>query len=98
VRAWAVFSAAGDPVRGVGLSGQNVSTGNYHVIVSPTNCQPSTIDPTVTPDTFAVNGAYPVAWAFVNGSTNQINVTTGLASGGTFTPANEAFNVQVACS
>jgi hypothetical protein len=98
VRAWGVISSAGDQIRGVGLSGQNVSTGSYQVTVSPTSCQPSTIDPTVTIEGAVVNGAFPVASAYVNGSTNQINVTTGFVSGGTFTPANEAFDVQVACS
>jgi hypothetical protein len=98
IRAWGVISPAGDLIRGVGLSGQTISTGNYQVTVSPTRCQPSTIVPTVTIEGAVVNGAFPVASAYVKGSTNQIIVTTGFLGGAAFTPANEAFNVQVACS
>jgi hypothetical protein len=96
LRAWGAFNAGGDSIRGVGLSGQNISVGSYKVTVSPASCQAATITPTITP-VFAASG-YPVAWGYVNGTSNQINVTTGFVSGGTFTPANEPFDVHVACS
>ena len=79
----------------------HISTGTYNVTATPSRCTQVADAPSVTVDTGSPpagsRGAFPVAWeAFT--SRNKFTVFTGVVVGGSFTPTDEAFNVQVPCS
>jgi hypothetical protein len=101
--AWAAVQANGFTGAGArGISVQHVGTGTYSITATPSQCAQVTDAPTVTVDTATPPvgppaGAFAVAWeAFT--SRNKFTVFTGVVVGGSFTPTDEAFNVQVPCS
>jgi hypothetical protein len=98
--AWASVLADGFTSGGHGISVQHVSTGTYSVTATPSQCAQASPGPTVTVDTGPPGalpaGGFPVAWETFN--RNKFTVYTGVVVGGSFTPSDEAFNVQVPCS
>jgi hypothetical protein len=63
-------------------------------------CANVTTAPQITVDTAissATPGQFPEAWESFTG-TNKFTVFTGVVVGGTFTAADEPFNVAVPCS
>lgn len=103
--AWAAVQANGFMGAGArGIAVQHVSAGTYNVTATPFRCKQVTNAPTVTVDSAIPPGStpagqFPVAWeAHTGGGRNTFTVYTGVVVGGSFTPADEAFNVQVPCS
>ena len=103
VMAWAAVQANGFTGAGArGISVQHASTGTYDVTITPSQCAQVTDAPVVTVDTGAPPlgtppGTFPTAWeSFV--SRTRFTVYTGVVAGGSFTPTDEAFSVQVPCS
>jgi hypothetical protein len=98
--AWASVLADGFTGGARGISVQHVSTGTYNVTATPPQCAQVAAAPTVTVDTgppaALPPGAFPVAWETFN--RNKFTVHTGVVASGSFTPTDEAFNVQVPCS
>jgi hypothetical protein len=101
--AWAAVQANGFTGAGArGIAVQHASPGTYNVTATPSQCTQVADAPTVTVNTGSPPGAAPpgafvVAWeAFT--SRNKFTVFTGVVTGGSFTPTDEAFNVQVPCS
>jgi len=102
--AWAAVQANGFLGAGAhGISVQHTSTGSYRVTATPSQCAQVADAPTVTVDTGSPPGggtpagAFPTTWeAFT--SRNTFIVYTGVVVGGSFTPTDEAFNIQVPCS
>jgi hypothetical protein len=101
--AWAAVQANGFTAAGArGISVQHVSAGTYNVTATPSQCTQVADAPTITinagPPTGAPPvGAFPMAWETFT-SRNKFTVTTGVVVSGSFTPTDEAFNVQVPCS
>ena len=102
--AWAAVQANGFIGAGArGISVDHPSTGTYEVTATPTECGTVADAPTVTVDTGSPPaggspaGAFPEAWESFTGR-NTFTVYTGVVVGGSFTPTDEAFNVQVPCS
>lgn len=100
ITAWAAVNALGFTGAGArGIAVQHPSTGVYSVTATPSACTQVTDAPTVTVDTAFPGGQFPVAWEAHSGSArNTFTVFTGVVVGGSFTPTDEAFNVQVPCS
>lgn len=98
--AWASVLADGFTAGGHGISVQRVSAGTYNVTATPSQCAPASPGPTVTVNTSPPGalpaGGFPVAWETFN--RNKFTVYTGVVVDGSFTPSDEAFNVQVPCS
>ncbi len=98
--AWASVLANGFIGGGHGISVQHVSTGTYNVTATPSQCAAASPGPTVTVNTGPPEalpaGGFPEAWETFN--RNKFTVYTGVVAGGSFTPTDEAFNVQVPCS
>jgi hypothetical protein len=98
--AWASVLADGFTAGGHGIAVQHVSTGTYNVTATPSQCVPASPGPTVTIDSSPPSGlpagGFPVAWETFN--RNKFTVYTGVVVNGSFTPSDEAFNVQVPCS
>jgi hypothetical protein len=103
VKAWATVAASGQEVAGQGLTVQHASTGNYLVTVTVPGCG---LDPNSAPVVSISNayppngqaaGTYPVSWVGNAAGVEQFRVFTGLING-SFSPADEDFNVQEACS
>jgi len=105
VTAWAAVNALGFTGAGTrGISVQHVGTGTYNVSATLRQCLQVTSAPSVTVDT-AISpassppGQFPVAWEAHSGNgRNTFTVYTGLVISGSFTPTDEAFNVEVPCS
>jgi hypothetical protein len=103
VTAWAAVQANGFTGAGArGISVQHVSTGTYNVTATPSECTQVADAPTVTVDAAPPTGAppagaFPVAWETFT-RRNTFTVSTGVVVGGSFTPTDEAFNVQLPCS
>jgi hypothetical protein len=97
---WASVLANGFTGGGHGISVQHVSTGAYNVTATPSQCKQASPGPTVTVNTgppgALPSGGFPVAWETFN--RNNFTIYTGVVVGGSFTPTDEAFNVQVPCS
>lgn len=101
VTAWAAVNAVGFTGAGArGISVQHVSTGTYNLTATAFQCTQVTDAPTVTVGAVPpAPGAFPMAWEAHSGSgRNTFTVYTGVVVGGSFTPADEAFSVQVPCS
>lgn len=105
VTAWAAVNAVGFTGAGTrGISVQHVSTGTYDLTATPSQCTKVTDAPIVTVDTAIPAGStppgqFPVAWEVHSGNgRNTFTVFTGVVVAGSFTPTDEAFNVQVPCS
>jgi hypothetical protein len=105
VTAWAAVNALGFTGAGArGISVQHVGTGTYNVTATFRQCAQVTDAPTVTVNTSippgsTPSGQFPVAWEAHSGSgPNTFTVYTGLVVGGSFTPTDEPFNVEVPCS
>jgi len=103
VTAWAAVQANGFTGAGArGISVQHVSTGTYNLTATPAQCGRVTDAPSVTVNTAVPpNGpsrvGFAVAWESFRSRTT-FTVYTGVVDRGTFTPTDEAFNVQVPCS
>lgn len=101
--AWAAVQANGFTGAGArGISVQHISTGTYNLNITPPECAQVTDAPTVTVDSgsppLGVSaGAFPVAWESFRSRTT-FTIYTGVVTGGSFTPTDEAFSVQVPCS
>jgi len=103
VTAWAAVNAVGftgDGTRGITVN--HVSPGVYNVTATLPQCANVTTAPQVTVDTAissATPGQFPEAWEAHSGSgNNTFTVFTGVVANGTFTAADEPFNVAVPCS
>jgi hypothetical protein len=87
-----------------GISVQHVGTGTYNLSATLPQCLRVTSAPVVTVDTAIPPGStppgqFPFAWEVHSGSgRNTFTVYTGLVIGGSFTPTDESFNVEVPCS
>jgi hypothetical protein len=103
ITAWAVVGGSGATAGGHGITVQHLSTGSYRLTATPAQCSQTPISPPVVsvsdgnPPSGQAAGAFPVAWVGDAGGAT-FTVTTGIVSGGTFTPADRTFNVQVPCS
>lgn len=101
--AWAAVQANGFTGAGArGIAVQHVSVGTYNLTATPSRCTQVADAPTITINTGPPTGAppvgaFPVAWETFT-SRNKFTVSTGVVVGGSFTPTDEAFNVQVPCS
>lgn len=101
--AWAAVQANGFTGTGArGVAVQHVSSGTYNLTVTTPQCARVTDAPTITVDTASPplgtpTGAFPVAWESFRSRTT-FTVYTGVVAGGSFTPTDEAFSVQVPCS
>jgi hypothetical protein len=105
VTAWAAVNAIGFTGAGArGISVQHVGTGTYNLTATFPQCSQVTDAPTVTVNTSippgsTPSGQFPVAWEAHSGNgPNTFTVHTGLVVGGSFTPTDEPFNVEVPCS
>jgi hypothetical protein len=103
--AWAAVQANGFLGAGAqGISVDHTSAGTYQVTATPSACADVTSAPVVTVDTSnpppgGATGGFPQAWEVHQGSgRNTFTVYTGVVTGGSFAPADEAFNVTVPCS
>jgi hypothetical protein len=103
VTAWAAVNEVGftgDGTRGITVN--HVSTGVYNVTATLSQCANVTSAPQITVDTAissATPGQFPEAWEVHSGSgNNTFTVFTGVVANGTFTAADEPFNVAVPCS
>ncbi len=105
VTAWAAVQANGFTGAGArGISVVHVATGTYSLTATPSQCTQVTDAPIVTVNTAIPMGSspagqFPTAWEAHSGSgRNTFTVYTGVVASGSFTPSDEAFNVQVPCS
>ena len=101
--AWAVVSGSGVTTGGHGITVQHLSAGTYRVTATPAQCSQTLISPPVVsvsdsnPPAGQAAGTFPVAWVADAGG-GSFTVTTGIVVGGSFTPTDHTFNVQVPCS
>jgi hypothetical protein len=105
VTAWAAVNAVGFTGAGSrGISVQHTGTGTYDVTATLRECTQVTDAPIVTVGTAILPGSnppgqFPVAWEVHSGNgPNRFTVFTGIVISGSFTPTDEAFNVEVPCS
>jgi hypothetical protein len=101
--AWAIVAPSGAVIGGHGLSIRHVSPGDYQITVSAAGCTQALNAPVVSisdadPPNGQSAGTYPVAWVGDGAGVQQFTVSTGLLVNGTFTPTDDSFNVQDACS
>jgi hypothetical protein len=96
--AWASVNAlgfTGDGARGLKVT--HVSTGVYDVKLTLAKCAMVTTAPQVTVNTAISAPSYPSSWETFKSRT-EFTVQTGVVTGGSFTPTDEAFNILVPCS
>ena len=104
ISAWAVVGSAGNVLPGGhGLTISHTGSGTYTVTVTQPGCTGTFNAPTVTPSngnppSGQIAGAFPVAWIEDTGLNTTFTVITGDVVNGAFTAADNAFNVQDACS
>ncbi len=103
VSIWGAEAANNNPIAQHGLSIQHVSAGRYQVTITAAACTHAVDNTPVVsivdgnPPVGQSPGAFPVVWTTAVLPSGQFTVFTGVAVGGTFTSADDQFNVYDTC-